>query len=31
MLVRMIHSNDGMVVVMGKGSRAESEVKQLEV
>jgi hypothetical protein len=30
-LVRMIRSNDGMVVVMGKGSRAESEVEQLEV
>jgi hypothetical protein len=30
-LVRMIHSNDGMVVVMGKGSHAESEVEQLEV
>jgi hypothetical protein len=31
MLVRMIRSNDGMVVVMGKGSRAKSEVEQLEV
>jgi hypothetical protein len=30
-LVRMIHSNDGMVVVMGKGCHAELEVKQLEV
>jgi hypothetical protein len=30
-LVRIIRSNDGMVVVMGKGSRAESEVEQLEV
>jgi hypothetical protein len=31
MLVWMICSNNGMVVVMGKGSCAESEVEQLEV
>jgi hypothetical protein len=31
MLVQMICSNDGMVVVMGKGSRAKLEVEQLKV